>query len=187
MKFKIKQRREEAGLTQQQLAEMLSIDKNSLARWERFDTEIDDKHSREPSWVTLVKIAEALGITPGMLVSDAAEAKIANEVALDEAPAGLANRNIFAYRVLSTTLAEVPAIRPGEIIYVEQTPEAIAAKKSGDVLLLEFRVDHIGEPVLMLLEFHAPAMVVTNRPGANWALRLDDPNYVITVRGVVLT
>jgi transcriptional regulator with XRE-family HTH domain len=54
--------REAAVLTQAQLAEKAEMLPNALARLERGE--------REPGWPTVLKLAEALGVTPDAFTSD---------------------------------------------------------------------------------------------------------------------
>lgn len=58
--MRIKEIREERGITQRKLAEMLSTDQTNISRWER--------GQNEPSYTFVVKLAEVLGVSIGYLV-----------------------------------------------------------------------------------------------------------------------
>ena len=64
--------RARAGLSQEQLAQVLSTTQGTIARWER--------GSREPAVSDLRRIADALGAHPAELVSEAAEADLISSV-----------------------------------------------------------------------------------------------------------
>jgi transcriptional regulator with XRE-family HTH domain len=61
----LKRLRENAGLTQGELGELCSMAYQAIARIER--------GAHEPTWRTVLKLAEALGVTPDAFVSDADE------------------------------------------------------------------------------------------------------------------
>ncbi len=52
---RLRELRTEAGLTQEQLAEMAGVQRDAVARWER--------GTREPSWGNVVALADALGVS----------------------------------------------------------------------------------------------------------------------------
>ncbi len=52
----IKSRRENIGLTQKQLAEKMEVSTNTVARWERNET--------EPSWSYFLRLCIVLGMNP---------------------------------------------------------------------------------------------------------------------------
>jgi transcriptional regulator with XRE-family HTH domain len=55
--------RKDAGLTQEQLGDMINTDKNTISRWEAWcDGERDPRLSREPNVGGLQAAAEALGL-----------------------------------------------------------------------------------------------------------------------------
>jgi DNA-binding XRE family transcriptional regulator len=188
MRTQIQQCREEAGLTRPELAELLGTSETQIYRLEMFDSDDpNNKNTREPTWTWMLRIAEALGVLPADLVSNAAGASLVDEVAEASIAAPLATRSIHTYRVMRTSLEEVAYVQPGEIIYVDESAAAIADKKSDDVLLVRMaNADGKGKPVRMLWQFHAPMMLVTNRRRSNLAIRLDDPRLQIDILGVVL-
>jgi transcriptional regulator with XRE-family HTH domain len=187
-KTKIEERRLRAGLSRRELAERCGISESQIYRLEVFDTDVADKNARQPGWSDLVMIAQALGITPAALVGDVTEPVVANEVEPMAGPKPLANAAIHTYRVVkATTLEEIPGLGVGDTIYVDQTEGSVGARKSDDVLLCRVATREAPDQgALMLLKFHAPMLVMTNRPGLNWALRLDDPAFVIAVVGVLM-
>ncbi len=52
---RLRELREAAGLTQEQLAERTGVKRDAVARWER--------GNREPSWGNVVSLCEALGVS----------------------------------------------------------------------------------------------------------------------------
>jgi DNA-binding XRE family transcriptional regulator len=188
MRTAIQQCREEAGLTRPELAALLGTSETQVYRLEMFDSDDpNNKNTREPTWTWMLRIAEALGVLPADLVSNAAGASLVDEVLAVTVAAPLASRSIHTYRVIRTTLEEIPYVQPGEIIYVDESDAAIADKKSDDVLLVRMaHADGKGKSVRMLWQFHAPAILMTNRRRSNLAIRLDDPRLQIDVLGIVL-
>lgn len=59
MGAKIRQFREQAGLTQKQLAEAVGVDQSAVARWE------NDENN--PTAARIMQIADVLGCNPGDL------------------------------------------------------------------------------------------------------------------------
>jgi DNA-binding XRE family transcriptional regulator len=55
LSFKLKQLRQAAGLTQEELARKVGVNRVSLARFE--------SGARSPSWATVLDLADALGVT----------------------------------------------------------------------------------------------------------------------------
>jgi transcriptional regulator with XRE-family HTH domain len=51
---RLRELREDAGLTQEQLAERAGVKRDAVARWER--------GVREPSWSSILALADALGV-----------------------------------------------------------------------------------------------------------------------------
>jgi DNA-binding XRE family transcriptional regulator len=188
MRTAIQECREEAKLTRQELADLLGTSETQVYRLEMFDSDDpNNKNTREPTWTWMLRIAEALGVLPADLVSNAALASLSNEVEAIMAAPPLASEGIHTYRVLRTTLDEIAYVRPGSVIYVKETRAAIEGRKSDDVLLVAMaRADSEVPPVKMLWQFHAPMMLVTNRRRSNLAIRLDDPRLHIEVLGIVL-
>lgn len=64
---RLKALREAAGLTQAALAEMAQMQSSVLARLERGE--------REPTWPTVLKLADALGVTPDAFTEDDSDDK----------------------------------------------------------------------------------------------------------------
>lgn len=59
MGAKIRQLREQAGLTQKQLAEAVGVDQSAVARWEN--------EENNPTAARIMQIADVLGCNPGDL------------------------------------------------------------------------------------------------------------------------
>lgn len=59
MGAKIRQFREQAGLTQKQLAEAVGVDQSAVARWENGEN--------NPTAARIMQIADVLGCNPGDL------------------------------------------------------------------------------------------------------------------------
>jgi len=184
---KIQQRREARGLSRAELAAMVEVSENTIYRFDIFDPDAPNPNAREPKWGDFLTIAEALRCSPASLVADVEAPMIHDELEPISSPGPLTNAQIHQYRVLRSTLRDVPYVREGDVVFVNQSAEAIGSRKSDDVLLLSIGIADAGDKKsLMLLQFHAPAMVLTNRPGLNWALRLDDPAFDIEILGKVM-
>lgn len=53
---RLRELRDKAGLTQDELAGQVKMEQSSIARLERGE--------REPGWATVLRLADALGVTP---------------------------------------------------------------------------------------------------------------------------
>ncbi len=62
---KLRALRERAGMSQDRLAELVGMSGNAIARIERAE--------REPGWGTVLKLANALGVTPDTFVKKSGE------------------------------------------------------------------------------------------------------------------
>lgn len=69
---RIKQLREEIGMTRKELAEYIGITESAIYRYE-----VDQ---RTPKHNTLIKMAEALGVSPAMIMFDNEGAKMCDEL-----------------------------------------------------------------------------------------------------------
>src|SRR5215831_10628464 len=76
---RLRELREQAGLTQQQLAEQCGVKWEAVSRWER--------GTREPSWSHVVALAKALGVECTAFLEDPAPATPAGPGRPRKAPA----------------------------------------------------------------------------------------------------
>ncbi len=173
---RIKELREAVGLTQEDLAERLGTTANHIYRLENGRTKLNTE------W--MVRLADALACSPAELLDDVAVAEIVDEVELIEANAitrSIGMRGLRVYRVLARSVSNA-GIQPGDTITVDESDEATKTPKMGDVVLVEMG----RKRTRVLRQFMPPAMLVTNRGGANLAITLDHPTVDPMIVGVVL-
>jgi hypothetical protein len=77
------------------------------------------------------------------------------------------------YRVLSDAVSDA-GIDTGSLIMADQSESAIAAARSGDVVIAEVRRAMTEETTLILRVLVRPDLLVTNRARANVAIKLQD-------------
>ena len=174
---RIKEIREAAGLSREQLAEKTGTTGNHIWRLESGRTKLTHE------WMT--RLAEALACTPADLIANVvvAESSIdeVEDVDGDAVTLAIAKRGLKVYRVLSRSVINA-GIAPGDVITVDRGESAIANPRIGDIVLVEIGPSRNR----VLRQFIPPAMLVTNRGGANLAINLDDPSVEPTIIGVVL-
>lgn len=137
-------------------------------------------------------LSSALGVQPADLLVSAALATIKDEIEL-AAPNGMANvaralasKSMKLYRVLDDAVEDA-GIRSGQVFVSEETPEAIASARTGDVVVCALRKRNTDERAALALRvFVAPDMLVTNRAGNNIALKLNDLSIEAVIVGVVV-
>jgi transcriptional regulator with XRE-family HTH domain len=61
---RLRELRERAGLTQEQLADRAGVKRDAVARWE--------SGRREPGWSSVLALADALGVTPDAFTQEPA-------------------------------------------------------------------------------------------------------------------
>jgi transcriptional regulator with XRE-family HTH domain len=131
------------------------------------------------------KLAIALDISPIDLLPVAIAAGIDNE--LERAPisshhgtnAVLASRGLQAFVVRSSKVTRA-GIKPGDTIIADTSEAAVAAAKTGDLVILNVTGDN-----LVLRQFVAPSLGTTNWEGANTVLDIADPELSAVIVGIV--
>jgi transcriptional regulator with XRE-family HTH domain len=173
---RIKELRERATLTQEALADLVGTTANHIWRLESGATKLTQE------WME--RLSEVLNCHPADLIANVVAAEVAVEVEpMESSPvvAAIASRGLRVYRVTERSVVNL-GIGPGDVITVDESPEAVANPKGLDVVLVE-----IGpERKRALRQFVPPSMLVTNRGGANLAIDLSDPTVNPTIVGVVL-
>ncbi len=174
---RIREIREAAGLTQEELAEKAGTTATQIWRLENEHVQLN------VSW--MARLAEALACTPSDLIANAVLAEILGEVEEVE-PDGVMvtiakHRHLRAYRVLARSVIKA-GIKPGDTITVDESDLATANLQPLDVVLVEMGRNK----TKMLRLFVPPDMLITHRGGANLAITLDDPSAEPAIVGVVL-
>lgn len=176
--------RERKGLSQAALARLVGMSQPNLAR-----IESGQQHLTEG---LMQRFAKALDVAPIDLLSLAIVGALQDDVRPDEikaAPeiaAALRQRHISSFRI-RTNVLESRGFKPGTGALVDTGPPALERLKTGDVVVAEIEdLSHPGSRYLVLREFIAPALLVTNRPGTNHAIRTDDDGLAVRIIGVAI-
>jgi len=178
---RIREIRERVGLTQEQLAEMLSTTANSIWRLENGHTRLA-QHS-------MVRLGKALGCDPAKLILNV-PAEVKSDVVpadpnpvIDAIAAHIATRGLHLYKVTGNSVAQVVGVAPGDTITVDESEAAAAQPAPGDVVLVEIGA----ERVRVRRQFIPPNLVITNRRGANMINNIGgDPTVDPKIVGVLL-
>ena len=94
--------------------------------------------------------------------------------------------NWALWKVTADSLASL-GIHEGDVRLFDHSPEATAAPKTGSVVLVHISDREDSEKSTTILrQYVHPDLIVTNRPGTNIAVRLDHPNFVGRVTGVMI-
>lgn len=174
---RIRELREKLGMTQQELADLMGVNKKDVSRYETGFSTLNIE------WMQ--RFAKALRVHPQDLLNLVAmSASVDEVVALPPEDVGityaaLKARGITGYKVLGDAVAEA-GVSPGQIIFVDTTqtdPEHLTA---GSVVLASFN-DH-----LVLRQYVPPRKLITNSSSVDVVARLDDPNVRITILGAVI-
>lgn len=111
---------------------------------------------------------------------DVAEAELGK---LGPLAAAIARRGLKTYDVVGSSVVNL-GVKPGDTIAVDTGSEAIASIKTGDVVLVEITGQR---KALVLRQFIAPGLLVTNHNGNNLAVSLSNTSLRPKVLGVVLS
>jgi transcriptional regulator with XRE-family HTH domain len=176
---RIRELRDAAGLTQQDLAGRVGTSSVQIGRLE--------KGERRLTLEWLHKISQALECSPAELISnrvlvDPTDEVIPATLSLAGVAAAIASKGLMVYEVVSGSVVET-GLMPGSTITVDESKEAVAGIRTGDIVLVE-----IHDPSALALRVYVhPCLLVTHRPGSiNTAIRTDDRSLRITVKGVVV-
>jgi transcriptional regulator with XRE-family HTH domain len=174
---RIRELRERLGLTQQELADLMGVNKKDVSRYETGFSTLNIE------WMQ--RFAKALRVHPQDLLNFVAMSANADEVvALTPEEVGITHaalkaRGIAGYRVVGDAVAEA-GLAAGTIIFVDTTqtdPEAFAA----GILVLATINSH-----LVLRQYMPPRKLITNSASVDVVARLDDPNVQIAIVGTVI-
>jgi transcriptional regulator with XRE-family HTH domain len=176
---RIQEIREAIGMSRAQLAKEVGVSETQIGRLERGERGLSVKQ--------MTRIAEALSCAPSDLIANAVLAEFSDEVepadfeGLSSIRSAIAGKGLRVYRVTGAAVID-SGVQPGQIVIVDESPQAIKDAKMGDVVLV--RIEN--RNVLVLRVLVGTNMVVTHRPGSNLAIRLDDRAAGMKVVGVVL-
>lgn len=179
MTNRIRELRELAGMTQADLAEATGYSEAQISRLEG--------ETRRLNMDAMRRISEAVKCAPEDLIAYAAtlpscpDVEAAELEGLPSVSDAIERSGMRLYRVLTNVVVDA-GIALGALVVVNEAPRAVSEIKTGDVVVA--MID--GTTIRILRQYVAPALLVTNRPGANVALRRDDPNAGLTVAGVVM-
>jgi transcriptional regulator with XRE-family HTH domain len=177
---RIKEIRERQGLSQAKLGALVGTSQAEISRLENEERELTE------SWMR--RIAVALGVHPADLIA-AAELTDDVEPYFPSADADLAaplRKHGLAYWRVKTDVVSLTGINRDAIVLVDASEESIAARKSGDILLIQ--ATQVGEDkrtVRVLRQFIEPMSLMTNRPGRNAIFGLDETDFGVEIKGVV--
>lgn len=178
---RIQQLREERGISQAALAKMVGTSQPQIQRLENGERRLTE------DWMK--RIAAALDVEPADLLAVAARAEFRNEVepylpdAGDEISKPLDWRGLRFLKVVSHAV-ELTGIDAGKVILVDQSPAAIAARKSGDIVVLELAFPN-GDKVRVIRQFLAPALLTTNRRSRNTSFSLGERDFDAKIVGIL--
>ena len=176
---RIQEIREGIGMSRARLAELVGVSETQIGRLERGERGLSVK--------IMTRIAEALSCAPSDLIANAVLSEFSDEVepaefeGLSAISTAIAGRGLRVYRVTGTAVID-SGVQPGQIVTVDESPQAIMGAKMGDVVLIRIE----DRDVLVLRVLVGTNMVVTHRPGSNLAIRLDDRSVGMKLVGVVL-
>lgn len=176
---RIREIRESVHLTQEELADLVGTTGNTISRLELGEQQLTQH------WMQL--LSEKLGCRPADLIANVVlletEGEVVDEPQNPIAARAMAAKSMHIYRVTGRSVAEAEGgPKPGDIITVDQSKEAIAALKGMDIVLVT-----IGKKrSLALRQFIPPNKLITNRDGADINIRLGDPTVLPEIIGVVV-
>jgi transcriptional regulator with XRE-family HTH domain len=174
---RIRELREKLGMTQQELADLMGVNKKDVSRYETGFSTLNIE------WMQ--RFARALRVHPQDLLNIVAMSASADEVvALPPEDVGityaaLKARGIVGYKVLGDAVAET-GVAPGQIIFVDTTQTDPACFPAGALVLASIN-GH-----LVLRQYMPPRKLITNSASVDVVARLDDPNIDIAILGTLI-
>lgn len=177
---RVRELRELAGLTQDELAERLGTTYQQISKHERGERRLTI------SWLN--RYAAALNVSPADLIAAPQVDEVVNEAepaSIEGWPSvssAIASRGLGVYRVLASRVTDA-GISNGQIITVDQSEGARQNAKAGDVILARYS----GTDLYIIRQFIPPFTLITNMRGnRNSVLRLDDRSIVVEIVGVLI-
>lgn len=184
---RIREIRKLMKVARRRLAARLGVADRTLQRWEEGETPI--------TLDRLEEIARALDVPFSRLIvqglGDMTEddvAPVADMPGVEGIGDMLAATDVVVYRVLTPAVAAVDArLSPGRTIFVSVSDARLAARKAGDVLLVEAAFGATRD-LLLLRQFLPPALLVSNTPNSphESTIKLTDRTFRVRIRGIVL-
>lgn len=180
---RITELREARGWNQAELGRKVGTSGQQIGRLE------DGTRRLTLEWVE--RIAEALGVTPQEVLSSAPSQEEEDDVApppqslYGTVMAALTKRGLKLFKVASDAVSEA-GVGIGDVITVDESETAVAAVKTGDLVVCSINGSGGDERRSILRQFVAPRLLVTNRKGYNVALTMDDPTCHPAIVGVVV-
>lgn len=174
---RIRELREALGLTQQELADIMGVNKKDVSRYETGFSTLNVE------WMQ--RFAQALRVHPQDLLNIVAMSASADEVVeLPPEDVGitydaLKSRGIIAYKVLGDAVAEA-GIKPDQVIFVDTAQTDPANFSAGTVVVASIN-DH-----LVVRQYVPPRKLITNSTSVDVVARLDDPKVTIRIVGAVI-
>lgn len=177
---RIREIREQKGISQSALADLCNTTQPTIQRLESGDRKLTEFWMRA--------IAKALDVRPVDLIEAMNAAEIEDDIAPDvdgdaDILRPLAAMGLAAYRVLTDCVA-LTGIQKGDRIVVDATLASISSPKIGSVVVADVERPS-GDYARILRQFIPPALIVSNRPGQNVVMSLDDPSMKIRITGIV--
>ena len=174
---RIRELREAAGLSVKELAEQTDTSQQQIRRLE--------SSLRRLTMDWMRRIAEALQCDPAELIANTISAATEDDVEPAQLDMrglahAIATKGLTVYRVTGKSVSEA-AVHPGDIITVDESPDAVAAVKTGDIVVV--RMAH--HSLVLRLYVH-PGLLVTHKRGSNSAIRTDDRSLHVSIKGVVI-
>lgn len=184
---RIRELREAKGLSADQLAAILKPP-TSGAQIRRLEV-----GARKLTEEWMRRIAGALEVNPTDLLENASLAELCNEIE-PISPKGMSNvaralanhRQMRLYRVKVPNLVDSGLAR-GQVFLADESPNALDHVGTGTIAVVELRPRHsLTTKYVAARIFIAPDLFVTNRPGNNLALKLNDLSIAVSVIGVMV-
>lgn len=174
---RIRELRDAYGMSAEELADRIGTSATQIRRLEA--------GARKLTTIWMDKIATALECAPADLIAHAVVSEDPDvepaEVGLTGVATALARKGLHVYRVIGDGVVDA-GINLDTIITVDQSGVAVSAADTGDIVLVA-----MGESqALVLRQYLRPNLVVTNRPGANLAIKTTDRSIKMQIVGVVV-
>lgn len=183
---RIRQIRENRSFSQTQLAEMIGTSQPTINRLE--------KGQRKLTVEWMQKIAAALQVAPSDLLPEAALAEFREDAEpyIPEGNAEMASSLLalgFSYYKVKTSCLSQAGLPPGKVVLIDGTAAGVEGRRTGDIVLAQ--ASYISDPkqplcaVIILRQFVAPGLLITNHIGSNTIRSIDSPDVKIVIMGVV--
>jgi transcriptional regulator with XRE-family HTH domain len=161
---RLREFRKARGLSSERLGELAGTSGNTIRRLERGP----DDRGMELTQYWMQTLAPLLGVMPADLMTAPILAERKDEVvAADDDPlaAALNLRNLRVYKVTETghSLGGI-GIKPGDVLVVDEADERITHLKSLDVVIARVTSPEDDVDALVLREYVAPDLLITNTP-----------------------